>query len=505
MEVAMEALTQMFGAERLLWLVLGVTVGLIMGLIPGLGGVTGMAVLLSLVFGMEPETGIAMLLGMAAVTATSDTFAAVMLGIPGTAGSQATIMDGYPLAKQGQANLALGAAFSASLLGGLVGAASLAVFIPVAAPVVLAFGSPELFMLTFFGLAMVALLSQGAPGKALISGLFGMLLSTMGMVQHTGAHRFTGGISYLFDGVSLVPLAVGIFAIPEVTSLLVQRTSVAHRAQVSGSSVFAGIRTTFRHPGLVLYSSAAGSLLAALPGVGGAVIDWIVYGTTAKGVRKNRENFGRGDIRGVIAPESANNAKEGGTLIPTLLFGIPGGATAAVLLGGFALMGVQTGPRMAQPESLPFVLTIVWTLVLANVLGTLACVALSTPLSRLTFLPPASIAPFIIVAVFIASYQESFRFGDLVTMLLIGVLGVMMKEFDWPRPPLIIGFVLGAPAENYLWRSMSRYGLDWISRPTVIGIAAVIAVVLLATVGRDRVRAFQRLGREAASERSGTA
>ncbi|GAA0943804.1 tripartite tricarboxylate transporter permease [Pseudonocardia zijingensis] len=477
---ALEALQILLSPHHLVWLFLGVGIGLVLGLVPGLGGLTGMAVLLPLIVGLEPASGIAMLIGLNAATTIGDTFPSVLMGVPGTAASQATVVDGYPMARKGLGNVALGAAFTSNMLGGFIGAVVLLGLIPLARPIIVGMGSPQLFMLTLLGFSLVGVLARGAVGPAFMSGLLGMLLATIGSASMTGDYRFVGGIFYLYDGLDLSILAIGLFAIPSILSLLTQDQAVAPMLAHQRGGVLRGARAALRHPRVLVGNSLLGSALGIVPGIGGSVIDWITYGATKQAVRKDRDQFGKGDIRGVMAPEAANNAKDGGVLVPTLMFGIPGSATAAILLGGFATMGISTGPSMLAPENLYLIFVIIWTLVLANAIGAMSSAALAGTLSRISLLKPYTYGPFLLVIMVIAGYQAGVRWGDVVAVVLIGLLAWLMQALKWPRPPLLIGFVLGTGAENYLWISVGRYGWGWLTDPSVLLIGALVLVTLIA-------------------------
>lgn len=474
-EASIEALGIVLDPGRLPFMFLGISVGLLIGLLPGLSGTVGMAILLPFVYGMDPYTGMAMLIGMAAVLHTGDTFPSILIGMPGSSGSQATIMDGYPLARQGQAGRALGAAFFSSMIGGVFGGLVLLISIPLAKPLVLAFGSPELFMLSILGLSMVGILSGNAPIRGVIVGLIGLMLGAIGGAPAVAEYRYTFEWIYLFNGLPLAVVALGLFAFPEMVELLAKKQSISKSAKLTGGWM-EGIKDTIKHKWLVLKGAAIGSLIGFIPGLGGSVVDWIAYGIT-KQTSKNNENFGKGDIRGVIGPEGANNAKEGGALIPTLLFSIPGSGTTAILLGGLSLLGLQAGPRMVN-EDVSITLSIVWTLVIANIFGAAACILLSKYISKLSLIPATSLVPFLLVILTVASYQSSRNFGDLLMFLGIGLLGLVMKRLDWPRAPLLIGFVLSQATERYLWISMERYGFSWLLHPGVIILAVIILGLL---------------------------
>jgi len=470
LDVIGSALVNVLSGTHLLYMLLGVAVGLIVGILPGLGGIAGMSLLLPFIYGMDTISALALLIGLLAVVPTGDTFTSILMGIPGSAASQATILDGFPMAKRGEAARALSAAFFSSMIGGIFGALVLTVFVLVARPVILAFSSAELFMLTLLGLAMVGVLSGSSFVKGLLSCAFGLLLGLVGAAPTTGEWRLALGIEYLVDGLPLVVVALGIFAIPEIIDLLRRNTAIAEVAAL-GRGWLQGIRDTLREWGIVMRCSGIGCLIGAMPGLGGSVADWMAYGHAVQ-VAKDKSRFGRGDVRGVLAPESANNAVAGGALIPTLLFGIPGSGSTAIFLGGLVLLGIQPGIMLVETQ-LDLVYTIIWTLAIANVVGAGLCFGISPFVARLTTLPYTYVAPFMLMIIFFAAYQATSDWGDILALLAIGVLGLYMRRFGWPRPPLIIGFVLAEGAESYLYQAIQFHGWAWLARPGVLIIAAI--------------------------------
>lgn len=476
-DVAISALGQVMSVGHLSFLVLGVLVGLVVGILPGLGGIAGMSILLPFLYGMEPGAALGMLIGMVAVIPTGDTFTSVMMGIPGSSASQATVLDGFPMAKRGEAARALSAAFTSSLLGGLIGAMVLSVAIVMARPLVLSFSSAELFMLTIFGLSMVAVLSGRSLTKGIAAAGLGLVIGTIGTAPATGEARMTFGLDYLYDGVPLVVVAMGLFAIPEIIDLLKRGTAISNSTPLGGGWA-KGVRDVLSHPWLVARCASIGCVVGALPGLGGAVVDWIAYSHVVQ-TSRDRSQFGKGDVRGVIAPESANNACQGGALIPTLLFGVPGSGSMAVFLGGMVLLGIQPGVTMVETR-LDLTYTIIWSLALANVVGAGLCVLAARQVARLTQVPFVYLAPFMIMIAMFAAFQASRSMEDLVALVVMGAVGVYMRRFGWPRPALLIGFVLAPGAESYLYQAVQFYGSDWLGRPGVIiiGLITVISVFL---------------------------
>lgn len=486
LDAATQALGALFDPAHLAFVLLGASVGLLLGVLPGMGGTVGMSLLLPFVFGMDPYTGTALLIGMYAGPNTADTFPAVLLGVPGTSASQATILDGYPLARQGRANTALGAAFSASIAGGIIGSIALLALLFAARPIVLALGSPELFMLVVLGLSMVSVLSRQAPLAGLTAGAFGVLLGTVGTAPATSAYRFTFDQIYLNTGIPLAVFALGLFAVPEILDLLSSGRSIAGGMELRGSRL-AGVREVLRRKRLVVQGSLIGVGVGIIPGLGGSVSQWMSYGIARQTLPDTERSFGKGDVRGLIAPESTNNADNGGTLIPALAFGIPGNGSTAIFLAGFALLGLQPGPSMLRGQGLSVSLTIVWSLILGTIFAGLICFALSGWIARLTLLPASKLMPFILLAIVLAAYQTTNSWFDIFVLLVMGAMGWIMKRADWPRPPMLVGFVLAEPAERYLNITMNTYGAEWLTRPGVLLLGVLTAAIIGSVALRGRV------------------
>jgi putative tricarboxylic transport membrane protein len=474
-------------------MLVGMALGFVVGLLPGIGGAATLALMLPFVFKMSPVEAFAFLLGMHAVAATTGDITSILFGVPGEGLSAATVVDGHPMAKRGEAGRALGAALSASLVGALIGAVALAISIPIVRPLVLSFGSPELFMITLMGIACVTSLSglgTRAQAKGFAMGFLGLLLATIGQERQSGILRFDFGLIYLWEGLELIPVLVGIFAIPEIIDLAVGIPSHTPAARI-GAGVWEGIKDTFRHFWLVVRCSAVGVFVGILPGAGGGVAQWMAYAHAVQSAKDgaDRERFGTGDVRGVLGPGAANNSKEGGDLIPTIAFGVPGSGAMAILLGAFLIMGIHPGPEMLG-KHLAVTYSMVWTLVIANVIAVLLSLALLPYLARLTSIRGSLILPFLVLLVFIGSYTANRQIADLVVTLAFGGLGYLMMRFGWPRAPLVLGFVLGKLAETYLFISVARYGYAWLQQPLVLVlIALTLLVVVYPYLQERRIRA----------------
>jgi TctA family transporter len=485
LDAAILALQNIFGCPcyleifpaAIVMLLAGVFFGLFLGAMPGLGGLVGLAIILPFTFDMDTTSALAIMIGVTAVVSTSDTIPAVLFGVPGTASAQATVMDGHPMAVKGEAGRAFGAAYMSSLIGGLVGATLLAVSIPILRPLVLLFGSPEFFMLGLLGISMVAVLAGSAPIKGLVAGAIGLVVGTVGSDPQLGELRYAFGRLYLWEHVPLVPVALGLFAIPEMVDLVIKGTKIANVPTERMKGVMVGIKDAFDNWFLVVRCSVLGTWVGFIPGLGASVVDWFAYGHAMQTEKGARETFTKGDVRGVIAPESANNAREGGALIPTVAFGIPGSSSMALILGGFMIQGIQPGPSMLT-EHLDLTYTLVWSLALANVFGTITLMFLTSQMAKLTQVRIHILAPIVLAIVFLAAFQATASMGDLAVLMSAGTLGWLMKRFSWPRPPLILGLVLSNILERNLWISTNRYGLDWLGRPFVITIFILIVVSL---------------------------
>ena len=465
------------------FMLLGILLGIWLGAVPGLGGILGLVILLPFTFGMEPVAAFALLLGMYAVTSTADTIASVMLGIPGTAASQATILDGYPLAQKGEARRAFGAAYAVSAFGGVLGALILAVSLPIVLPVILAFGSPELFALAVLGLSMIGSLSGGSILKGLVSGLLGLLIATVGYAETVAIPRFHFGLDYMLDGVPLIPLVLGLFAIPELMELATKDVNISRvpREMTRNVTIWTGVKDAWTHKWLATRCAILGSYVGMLPGLGANIVDWLAYGHAIQSA-KDTSKFGQGDIRGVIAPEAANNATRGGSLIPTVAFGIPGSLSAAILLGALLILGLKPGPEMLT-DQLHVTFSMVWTIVLANIIAALLLMVLTNQIARVAFIRGHLIVPGVMMFVMMGAWLGGSSIGDWIACLIMAAVGFTMRRSGWPRPPLALAVVLGTLMENWFQRSMSVYeGIGWLQRPLVMTIIALTVVTLFFSI-----------------------
>jgi TctA family transporter len=477
-EGMLEGLAIAFSWPSPMYLLLGILMGIWIGAVPGLGGAVGLALMLPFTFGMDTAPAFALLLGMYAVTSTADSISSIMF--------QATILDGYPLTKKGQAARAFGAAYTVSAFGGVVGALLLAVSLPIILPFINAFGVPEFFMLSVLGLTMVGVLSGRSVIKGITVACFGLLLTTVGYADATGVPRFHFGVDYLLDGLPLIPIVLGLFGIPELMELAVRGTSISRVApdDSGDSGLMQGVRDVLTHRWLTIRSALIGTYVGMLPGLGATIVDWIAYGHAVQSA-KDKSQFGSGDIRGVIAPETANNAHKAGALIPTVAFGIPGSIGTAILLGALVIQGLRPGPDMLTFD-LPLTFSMVWEIAIANVIAAGLLFIFARHIHKLAFLPGHLIVPGVMTVLLMGTWIATNSIGDWWVALAMGTIGYLMKQGGWPRPPLILALVLGALMENNFQLSTQIYGqYAWFfTRPVVVIIELlIVATVVLAIYG----------------------
>jgi TctA family transporter len=477
---AAHALLIILDPTRLMYLFAGVCMGLSLGILPGIGGIAGTALLLPFTYNLDPPTAFALLLGLGATTTTADPIAAILFGAPGHAASAATTLDGYPMTRRGEAGRALGASYMAALIGGLFGALLMAVALPILRPIILYIGSPELLGVAVFGISMVAVLSGNAPLRGLTAACFGMMLSMIGTDPQSGTLRWTMDTLYLWDGLPLVPLTLGIFALPELCDLAIGRMAVVKEGMTldTKSGMLLGVQDCMKHWFLILRCAWLGAAMGAIPGIGASVIDWISYGHALRTEKGASETFGTGDVRGVIAAESATNAREGGALVPTVAFGVPSSAGMAILLGAFLIHGLVPGPEMLT-KHLDITYSMVWSIAIANILGSGLCFLFSGQLAKVATLRYTLFMPGVLSLIYIGAFEASRNWGDIFSLMFFGMLGWAMKHFKWPRPPLVLGFILGQVIERYMFISIQRYGISWMLRPFVVVMFIMAGLSLL--------------------------
>ncbi len=492
-EAIVSGLTALFTVQTAVFMLIGVIYGLIIGVLPGLGGIVALALLLPFTYGFEVAATLALLLGAHIATIWGSSVTAILFNVPGAAKSLASCFDGYPMTQQGQATRALSASAMAALLGGLAGAIFLAVSIPVIRPIMLALGPSEYLMMAIWGLTIIATFSEGSMLKGMIAAVFGVLVAFIGMDIVTATPRFTFDVDFLFDGVSFPVAMIGMFAISEMMKLYVKGGAIVDRSVVvEKSTVLEGVKDAFRHWGLVLRSSLLGVWIGVLPGVGASVGGIAAYAQAAQ-TSKTPERFGKGAVEGVIAPDATVGANEGGGLMPTLAFGIPGGEGMAILLVAFIGIGIVPGPEMLT-NNLDLVFSMVWIIVFANVLVTVIGLGAAPYLARLPAVHPNIMIPLVLSVCFIGAFATRGHIEDVAVAVVFGVLGFLMDKYQFSRANFVIGMVLATMIERNLHLSLTLYGDAFLfTRP----ITLVMFVFILVTTALPFIRNWRRKRRQA--------
>jgi putative tricarboxylic transport membrane protein len=492
-EALINGLLMVLQWKALMYLVIGAFIGFWVGILPGLGGGATLALMMPFIYKMTPGEAFPFLLGMHSVVQTTGDMTSVLFGVPGEPTTVAIILDGHAMAKKGEAGRALGVALTSALLGAWIGAIFLALSIPIVRPLVLSFASPEMFAVIILGLTCISTLSghgKGGLRLGLISALLGLAFSLVGQDRQAGILRYTFDQLYLWNGLALIPIAVGFFAIPEIIDLYIQGTSIAGELPPGhlNKGVWEGVKDTFRHFFLTVRCSLIGVFIGIMPGLGGAVAQWVAYAHATQSAKTvaERDGFGKGDVRGVIGPASANS-KEGAGLLPTVAFGIPASTGTAILLGAFYLLGIVPGPDMLT-KHLSLTFSMVWTIIIANFLVVAVSLLFIERIARMSNVRGNIIIPFILLLTFIGGYTANNHIGDLILTLASGGIGYLMVLYGFPRPPFILGFILGHLAETYFYIATSRYGTEWLYRPKVITIFVLaVCVAFYPAIQRKRL------------------
>lgn len=442
-----------FSLRSLAFCLAGVTLGMLVGVLPGIGIMSTIAILMPLTFHVDPTSALIMLAGIYYGAAYGGSTAAILLNVPGSPQAAVTCLDGYPMAKQGRAGVALFITTIASFVGSIVGVLILSLLAPPLAAVAMMFGSPEYFSLMLFGVLAASLLTSTLPFRALATIAFGLLLGVVGIDVSTGQERFTFGLTTLLDGLPLVAVVLGMFSLPEIFDNVVKRKS---QTVVANEITFRSMLPTrddwYRSWKAILRGTGIGSLFGALPGTGGLIASFMSYALEKK-LHPRPQEFGKGAIEGVSGPEAANNAAVQTAFIPTLTLGIPGDAVMALMLGVLMIHNVIPGPQFVSGNPEMF-----WGLVISFLIGNVILVLLNIPLIqiwvRILSIPYGILFPSIIVFICIGVYSVRYNVTDVFVVLTFGIIAYGMRILNFQTPPLIIGLVLGPMMEENFRRSM---------------------------------------------------
>ncbi|HET8727421.1 MAG TPA: tripartite tricarboxylate transporter permease [Alphaproteobacteria bacterium] len=477
-----------FNFQGLLAIVVGVAFGIVVGALPGLGPSLGVALLIPVTFSLPPSVSFNLLVSLYLAAEYGGSISAILIGTPGTAAATATVIDGYPLNQKGKGALALHTSLAASTFGGVVGGIALIVFSQPLVAFALRFGPPEYFALGIFGLTLIASLSGDTIIKGLATALIGLLLVGVGVDPISGVARFTFGRYELFEGIPFLVVLIGVFAVAEAFSMIEQRSEPASLAELKGTGRLSGGELRRLLP-TALRGSIVGTIVGAIPGAGANIAGWFAYDQERRW-SKNPEEFGKGALAGVAAPESANSASVGGALMPLLTLGLPGSPTTAVLIGALVIHGLQPGPRLFS-ENPDVIYGLFVGLVVAFPVVYLLGVAAMPIWRRILLLPTAILAPSILLLSLIGSYSVRNLMFDVWLVLGFGVFGYVLKKLRFPMAPLVLAMVLGMMVESNYARSliMSQGShMIFLIRPLSCALLAFAALALLWPLAASRIR-----------------
>lgn len=463
---------------NLFYVFVGVFAGTIIGMLPGLGPISALALMIPITFGMDPSSGLILMAGVYYGAIFGGSTSSILLNAPGVAGTVATAFDGYPMAQKGLAGKALAIAAYASFIGGTISIVGLMLIAPLLSKVAVSFGPAEYFALMVLGLTAVVSLSDKSLAKGLIAAVIGIMISIMGMDLQTGTERYTFGAIELLDGIDFLVVALGIFALAEVFYMLLKGKDGKQQRNHIGSLRLSGEEVKAIAPPIAR-SSVLGFFTGVLPGAGATIGSFLGY-SMEKRIAKDSDTFGKGNIKGVAAPEAANNAACGGSFVPLLTLGVPGSGTTAVLLGALLVMGVTPGPMMMEQRPDVF-----WGVIASMYIGNIFLLVLNLPLipliAKVLDTPRPILLALILIFCMIGVYGLNFSVFDLVFLLLFGLVGLVMRLHGFPAAPLILGLILGALMEESMRRALQISGGEWsvfVEKPISLTLL-VLAVVSL--------------------------
>lgn len=470
--------------DRMLVMFVATVLGLVLGAMPGLGPLAAMALLIPFTFTMDP---LAAVLGLASISVAancSGSFSAILLNVPGETASTATCFDGHPMARQGLATVAIGLSIGASFVAAVIGILAVIAVIQPLVSVALAFGPPENAALAAIGIAFVSSLARKSITKGLVMAALGLWLSTVGIDAVNGEPRYTFGLIELQDGIDLVPVMTGLFAVTEIVSWIQERGTISRLGRLEGS-VWRGVFDTLRYPVSLVRSTLVGIGVGVIPGVGSVIASFLAYEVERLSSR-SPGRFGQGAPEGVIAPEAANNSSISASLAPALALGIPGGATSALLLVALMVHGIRPGSMLLTGHS-ELLFGFLVGLIIGALMFLLVSVLFARPLALVTLVRAELLAPIFLVLCFAGVYAQDQQFSDILLAIIFGLVGCAAKALDFPPVPLVLGLVVGRLLETSVVQSLAISDGDWtifFTRPVSGSLLAMAALVIVLTTLR---------------------
>src|SRR5689334_10339276 len=465
--------------KQFLFMIVGTVIGLWVGVLPGLGGPVTMAIMIPFTFAMDPLSALLMLASVSVGAAFGGSVTSILLNVPGEASSAASAYDGYPMAQQGKARVAMGLSAGASMVAGLVGVLILMFVSGPVAKVALAFSPAEYFALAILGLTVVSVAAIGSTLKGLAMGALGIAISLIGVDSILGVERYTFNSVYLLDGISFVPVMVGLFAITELTSMIIEGGTVAKSGKLEGS-LWDGFRDTFRYPFALTQSTLLGAFIGVIPGLGATAANFLAY-SVAMRTSKHPERFGKGAPEGVIAPEASNNSCIPTGLIPALTLGIPGGATAAILLVAVTVQGLRPGPMLftSNPQ-------LIWGfymgLFIGCIMATILYLIMIPWFAMITLVRIELMAPILLIITLFGAYASDRNVMDVFVAIGFGLFGYFARRHGYPLISLVIGLILGKLAEGSFHQTLQISDHDYsvfVLRPLSATIFAICLILIL--------------------------
>ncbi len=465
----------------------GVFYGLIIGIIPAAGATTGLIALFGFIsyFIHEPYLGVIFLMAVVAASTTGDSFTAILLGIPGANSAAATMVDGFPLAQKGRAGYAISAAVTTSTVNGLIWGCLVFLLLPWYTNLIMIFGVPELWAFTVLALATVGFLSNRYWFRTILAIAFGILIGLVGVDPENNEPRFTMGWFYLEDGIQIMAVAAGLFAIPELTKGLFTKTSTA-TGEIAKGELWAGMKAVWHNRWLALRGGFIGAFIGLLPGLGGQMADWLAYGSAV--ASNPKEKFGNGNIKGVIGPEGANNSQKATSMITTVIFGIPGAKFAAILMSLFMYLNIELGtPDIVEDTELFTSMT--FGFLGATVIVALICMFLIKPISKIASVPYKYYFPILLALIVFTSMQYTGGWEDLAMLAIFSCIGFFCKHFMFSRPAMLIGYILADKVEGLTLQILGLYTWETlITRPIFMTLAvSIIGILIFSIIRKGRI------------------